>query len=131
MNNFDKIFLEYMGSNIPAVNPEDLANKLGPALKSLPTNIAGALAGVTGAVQNATQKNPDQSALIDKLKNPDSKYSSDELTTLQNLFTTIGAIKPNQQQKPSQDKTTPNQQQQQQSPDAKNSTTYGGNLQGL
>lgn len=129
MSNFDKIFLEYMGSNIPSVNPEDVAKKLAPALKSLPTNVAGALAGVTGAVQNATQQNPDQSALIDKLKNPESKYSSEEITKLQALFTTIGAVKPDQQQKPTQQNTS--QEQQQQSPDAKNSTTYGGKLQGL
>jgi hypothetical protein len=130
MSNFDKIFLEYMGNNIPSVNPEDLAKKLAPALKSLPANVSGALAGVSGAVQNATESDPAQSGVIDKLKDPNSKYSTEELTVLQKLFTTIG-VNSNQQKPEPQKPTDQQSNMNQQSPEAKNSTTYGGKLQGL
>jgi hypothetical protein len=131
MSKFDKILLEYMGT-VPSVDTADVAQKLKPAFNSLPQNIKNAVAGITGAMEDSTQENPEEAALIDKLKDPNAKYSDDEIVSLGKLFSTRG-IQFQQPQKPDQKQNTLNKPEEEtsQQKTTQSSTSYGGNLQGI
>jgi hypothetical protein len=104
MNKFDQTILEYAG-NLPAINPEDAAKKLQAALKGVPPTISKTIAGVGGAIQNATQPDPKIADLLTRFNDPNSKFTSDEAITLGNFFNQRGfEFKPAVQQSTEQDK---------------------------
>jgi hypothetical protein len=109
MNKFDQTILEYTG-NLPPINPEEVAKRLAPALKAAP-QIAKVMSGVGGAMNDASQKNPEEAMLIDKLKDPDSTFSSEDLAKLQKLMSDRGM-----EFKQQQTQETPNREEESETP---------------
>lgn len=134
MTKFDKIILELSG-NLPSLNPDEIAKKIGPALKSVPTNVQQAIRGVSGAMEAGTEKSPEEAMLIDKLKDPQSKFTSDDIVRLQKLFLDRGIEFPkkedqNQQNQKQQDQNQQNQNQSEEQ-EEESSTVYGGQTYGV
>lgn len=99
MNKFDQTILEYTG-NLPAINPEELAKKLAPALKANP-QVAKVVGGVGGAMQTATQPDPKIAEVLNKLNDPKSQFSPDEVNILTGFMSEKGfELKPLQNKQP-------------------------------
>ena len=134
MTKFDTVISEL--TNLPAINPTDATNKLAAAFKSLPKNVSDVVAGIGGALSDATESDPDEAMLIDKLKNPTTQWTSDDRAKLEKFLQSRGLQSSNQQQQvqqktANQQQQTPNQEEKSETPSIKSSTTYGGKLQGL
>jgi len=134
MTKFDKVISEL--ATLPSINPTDATNKLAPAFKSLPKNVSDVVAGISGALSDATQNNPEDAMLIDKLKDDKAKWSTQEVSKLEKFLTSRGLQFSNQQTQQQQQaakqqsQTTP-EENEEETPSIKSSTTYGGNLQGV
>jgi hypothetical protein len=103
MNKFDQTILEYTG-NLPAINPDELAKKLAPALKANP-QVAKVVGGVGGAMQTATQTDPKVAEILNKLNDPKSQFSPDEINTLTGFMSERGfEFKPTNKQNPTENK---------------------------
>ena len=103
MSKFDQTILEYTG-NLPAINPEEIAKRIAPALKASP-QIAKAVGGIGGAMQNATQPDPKIAEILNKLNDPKTQFSSDEINTLTGFLSERGfEFKPVDKQAPNQNK---------------------------
>jgi hypothetical protein len=134
MSKFDQTILEFTG-NLPSINPEELTKRIATVAKGLPTNVGNVISGVGGAMNDATQKNPEEAMLIDKLKNPESKFTSDDLSKLQKIFLDRG-IEFNQKPEgtPEQEKEeneTVGLEPKKETQTTGSSTSYGGQLQGI
>lgn len=103
MNKFDQTVLEYTG-NLPTINPDELAKRLAPALKASP-QVAKVVGGVGGAMQNASQSDPKVAEILNKLNDPKSQFSPDEINTLTGFLGERGfEFKPTEKQTPEQTK---------------------------
>lgn len=104
MNKFDQTILEYTGSSLPAINTDELAKKLAPALKANP-QVAKVVGGVGGAMQTATQTDPKVAEILNKLNDPKSQFSPDEINTLTGFMSERGfEFKPTNKQNPTENK---------------------------
>lgn len=127
-NNFDNIIGKYINENVV-----DDIEKLKKTLPKTTKQVQDAIGGiVTGASNTIAQKDPNLSALIDKLKDPKSTYSNEEKEQLikhlmdNNLIPKTEEKPQETEEKPQQNQTqtTQSQQQQQQPKSSQDSITY-------